>query len=205
MNTELTGLTLMPLSQPYGAPPWNYGGSETVESISPNAVDWVLVELHDATDVGSVTAGTLVGKQAGFLFADGSIVGLDGVTNLQFDHSVSEELFVIIRHRNHLDILSANSLLKIEDVYYYNFTTGSDKVSGGESGYKDLGSGIWGMVCGDAYADGIIDDDDRFESWYPETGESGYLGSDVNLNGQSNNQDKNDYWIKNYLMSSQTY
>jgi hypothetical protein len=35
-----------------------------------------------------------------------------------------------------------------------------------------------------------------------EVGTSGYLSSDVNMDGQSNNQDKNDMWVPNNGKSS---
>jgi hypothetical protein len=204
MNTDLTSSTSLTNSQPYNTAPWNYPGTESMITIPTGTVDWILVELHDAPNAASVNSGTLLERRAALLMSDGSAVDTDGTSNLVFEQTITNQLFVIIRHRNHLDVLSANPLTEVAGTYFYNFSTGEDKAIGGSLGYKDIGGGYWGMVSGDANADGLLDDNDGIESWYLEVGESGYLGSDVNLDGQSNNLDKNDYWfINKYIYSSQ--
>ncbi|MBN2174188.1 MAG: hypothetical protein JW731_08655 [Bacteroidales bacterium] len=205
MNTDLTNSTNLTISQPYNSAPWNYPGPESMGSIPSGTVDWVLVELHDALNAASVNSGTLLERRAALLMSDGSVADTDGTTKLLFEQTIVNQLFLIIRHRNHLDVLSANPLTETGGTYFYNFSTGEDKAFGGNFGFKDLGGGFWGMVSGDANADGLLDENDGIESWNMESGESGYLNSDVNLNGQSNNQDKNDYWFINRgIYSSQT-
>ena len=203
MNTNLTDLTILPLSQPYNVAPWNYPGTESVDSI-PNAdvVDWVLVELRDTTDASLATGETIIARQAVFLLNDGSVVGLDGGSILSFNHSIIQSLYIVIWHRNHLGIMSANSLSESEGIYSYDFTTGNNQAYGTDA-QKDLGDGIFGMMGGDANADGIINTDDGTEVWYFEVGETGYLGSDVNMDGQANNKDKNDIWFENESEESQ--
>jgi hypothetical protein len=89
MNTELNGLTDFPLSQPYNQPPWNYSGTESVGSIpNSNVVDWLLIELRDATDAPSATPPTIIAQQAAFVLMDGSVVGMDGSSILSFNHSI---------------------------------------------------------------------------------------------------------------------
>ena len=78
MTTSLNPSNL-PLYQPYSSAPWNYGGNESVAVIpSPDIVDWVLIELRDATDASLATSGTVIAQQAAFLLKDGTVVGLDG-------------------------------------------------------------------------------------------------------------------------------
>jgi len=197
MNTDLTNSSSLPNSQPYNIAPWNYPGSESLVIIPTETVDWVLVELHDAPNAASVNSGTLMERRAALLISDGSVVDTNGTSNLVFEQTITNQLFVIIRHRNHLDVLSANSLTETSGTYLCNFSTGEDKAFGGTLGYKELGGGVWGMVSGDTNADGLLNDNDGIISWSLEVGKSGYLNSDVNLNGQSNNQDKNDYWFIN--------
>ena len=196
MNLDLKNLDFIPLDQPFDTTPWEYFGTESVISVPSNVVDWVLVELRDALDAASATEATLVTRKAAFVLNNGSIVGLDGNSFLQFNNSIANQLFVVIRHRNHLSLMSAFPLTESEGIYSYDFTTASGQAYGTEP-QKDLGNGIFGMLAGDANADGIIDNYDGTESWYLETGNSGYLNSDVNLNGESNNQDKNSYWYIN--------
>lgn len=86
MLTDLNKSKLIPLNQPFNTSPWYYEGNESVTSIpNGNVVDWVLVELRNATNPDSATSGTIFGKQAGFLLNSGKVVGLDGVSNLVFD------------------------------------------------------------------------------------------------------------------------
>ncbi|MCD4698764.1 MAG: LamG domain-containing protein, partial [Bacteroidales bacterium] len=92
--------TILPLSQPYNTAPWLYAGTEWVTAIpDANTVDWVLVELRDASNAASATPGTVIERQAGFVKKDGSITGLDGISNLRFTSAISNNLFIVIRHR----------------------------------------------------------------------------------------------------------
>ena len=191
-----TGLTGIPLSQPFNTSPWNYQGTESVDSIPADVVDWVLVELRDTTDAALATGETVIARQAAFLLNNGTIVGLDGTSILAFNHSLIHSLFVVVYHRNHLAIMSANPVTGSSCVYSYDFTTGNGQAYGIDS-QKDLGGGVYGMIGGDANADNTVDDSDKTVSWKSETGLSGYLSSDLNLDGQSNNRDKNEVWILN--------
>jgi len=203
MNSNLNNSSFIPLSQPYNTLPWNYFGSEVVASIpNPDIVDWVLVEYRDAIDASSATSVTRISQQAAFILNNGDVVDLDGISNLLFNHAISQSLFIVILHRNHLGLMSAFSLTETGGIYSYDFTTGVDK-SYGVNSQKSFGSGIYGMFAGDASSDGIINNNDGTESWYLETGNSGYLNSDVNLNSESNNQDKNNYWYINLNEATQ--
>ena len=88
MSTGLNSADEIPLSQPYSGTPWNYPGTDSVIAI-PNTevVDWVLVELRDAADAASATAATRITRKAGFLLKDGTVVGLDGSSNLHLGTS----------------------------------------------------------------------------------------------------------------------
>jgi PKD repeat protein len=96
MNTYLTSLTDFPLLQPYSGTPWSYMGTENVESIPSNVVDWVLVELRDATDAANATTGTRIARQAGFVLNDGLIVSADGSSLMFFSASVINNLFAVV-------------------------------------------------------------------------------------------------------------
>ena len=140
----------MPLSQPYNTAPWNYDGTESVVSIpNPDVVDWILVEFRDATDAASAIGASTIERQAAFLLRDGSVVGTDGVTHIQFKGAVTEQLFAVVLHRNHVGVMSANPLTVTEGVYTYDFTSSIDQVYGGGAGYKSIAPGIYGMAGGD--------------------------------------------------------
>jgi hypothetical protein len=194
------GLTL-PLNQPFNIAPWNYSGTESVASIPANVVDWVLLELRDAPDAASADAASVIGIKAAFILKNGSIVDIDGVSNPEFDVTVSQNLFVVIRHRNHLDIMTASSPVKTGGVYIYDFTTSAGQATGTDS-QKDFGNGVFGMYSGDSNADGTVDETDKTSGWNPDAGKSGYYGTDFNLDGQTDNPDKNEILILNYGKNS---
>ncbi len=203
MNNYLNNQALLPLSQPYNTAPWNYTGTETVAAI-PNSqvIDWVLVEGRDAPNAASATAATTFERQAAFILADGSVVGMDGGSAIQFTHNLNEQLFVVIRHRNHLDIMSSTGITQSAGVYSYDFSTGVGQAYGSNA-IKDLGGGIYGLFGGDGDANGIIGANDKTAAWEIEAGTGGYLQGDYNLDSQTDNKDKNDILFNNTGNSSQ--
>jgi hypothetical protein len=198
MNPILNIAGLLPLYQPYNIAPWNYSGTENVAAIpNANLVDWVLVELRDAASAASATAATRVARMAAFLLKDGSIVAMDGVSNLQFTTTITQQLFIVVFHRNHLGVLSANSLSQVGGVYTYNFSSGAGQAYGGASSQKQVGEGIWALIGGDGNSDGSITMDDIVPEWQIKAGTTGLIPEDYNLDGQVDNKDKDDCWVLN--------
>ena len=197
--------TEIPLLQPYNTAPWDYAGTEYVSSIpNEDIVDWVLIELRDTTDVEFATGNTMIDQQAAFLLKDGKIVDTAGRDARPcVSTTVSNNLFLVIWHRNHLGIISASPLSYNKGVYSFDYSTGSDKVYGGNTGYDELSTGIWGMISGDGDADGIVDNNDKTVSWEIQAGESGYFSGDYNLDTQIENNDKDGYWLINFEKESQ--
>jgi predicted outer membrane repeat protein len=189
-----TTLTDIPLSQPYNTSPWNYAGNESVTSIpNANVVDWVLVELRDAASAGGAGSSTRLARQAAFILKDGSIVGTNGSSILQFNAAVNNNLYAIVWHRNHLGIMSASALTESGGVYSYNFTTAVNKAY--LSGQKTL-NGKAAMYGGDVNANGTVNTADK-TIWSGVAGTKGYRSPDMDLNNQVDNKDKNDVWIEN--------
>jgi hypothetical protein len=197
MNTGLSGLTDFPLTQPYNTSPWNYSGTESVAIVPANVVDWVLIELRDAENAASATSGTRIARQAGFLKNDGTIAGIDGISNLQFTNSIIHQLFVVVWYKNHLGIISSSGLTNAGGVYSWDFTTSSAQAYGGTAAQKSLAGGKWGMFSGDGNSDDIINTNDKTLIWSVGTGKKGYLNADFSRNGQVDNKDKNDLWFPN--------
>jgi len=206
MNTDLNNnpelVEGLPLNQPYNTAPWNYNGTEVLTDIPPDVVDWILVELRDATDATSAIPETQITQKVALLLNDGRIVGLDGSSNLSFEHSIIQSLFVVIWHRNHLGIMSANALIESPvGTYSYDYSTSISQVY--NNGQKELSTGIYGMIGGDVNGDGIVNEIDANQDWTAQAGFSGYLKGDLNLNGQVNNPDKNDWWFENNELETQ--
>jgi hypothetical protein len=200
-NSELMSTHLnpdfIPLAQPYNQEPWNYSGTESVITIPANVVDWVLLEIHDTINASLVGQESLRERKAAFLLQDGSITDMDGVSHCNFTREINNEFFLLVRHRNHLDILSNLLLPYYKGTYFYDFSSGSDQAYGTTEAVKELSPGRWGMITGDANADGICDENDLLDSWDIISGENGYFSSDFNLDGQVDNVDKDDFWLPN--------
>ncbi len=201
MDTDLN--SILPLSQPFNTSSWNYNGSESVSSIPTNAVDWVLIELRDATFVGQATGSSIIDRQAGFLRNDGQVINIDENPVLSFTSSISDGLFVVVYQRNHIAIISGSALSTSGGIYTYDFSSGINQAHGGTDGHIQLTSGIWGMFSGDGNADGIVNSSDISPLWKDQSGNKGYLKSDFNLDGESNNIDKDEYWVPNEDKNSQ--
>jgi PKD repeat protein len=196
-----TSLPTMPLSQPYFGIPWNYPGSENVTAMPSSVVDWVLVELRDASIAGNATPGSVVAIQAALLLSNGSVVSMDGSSHLQFENlTIQESLFVVVYHRNHMAVMSANPLVRTGDVYTYDFTDGSGQAY--NTGQKHVGSNKYAMFSAETNSDEWIDTNDLL-FWIEQAGTQGYKSADFDLNGQVNNQDKIGRWLPNNGQGSQ--
>ena len=109
MRTTLNSSNLLPLTQPFTSAPFNYAGTESVASIpNANIVDWVLIEHRKPSSglPGDANTATITGRKAGFLLNNGTVVDLDGVTPIAFNITKQGGAFIVVRHRNHLAIMS---------------------------------------------------------------------------------------------------
>ena len=204
MNTDLNVGNYIPLSQPYNVSPWNYNGSESVTSITdPTIVDWVLVELRDATTADQALMSTIIDRKAAFLKNNGQVVDIDGNTVMEFRVPFYDNLFVVAYHLNHLGVISSSGLTQTGSLYNYNFSTGVGQAHGGTNAHNEIAPGIWGMAGGDGNRDGQVGFSDKITLWEIEAGTKGYLPSDFNLDSESNNQDKDDIWLPNIGQGSQ--
>jgi len=215
MYTQINDI--LPLSQPFAPdlpyfgnnnPVWYYVGDESVEEMSADVVDWVLVELRDAPAPAQAFNTTVVARQAALLLNTGHIVGTDGLP-LVFDVEIQEGLYAVVYHRNHLAVMSAEALTEAGGIYAWDFTVSLGKAFGKlekgafQQGHKDLGGGVYGMYGGDGNADGQVNLQDKNDVWNAQSGASGYNPADFDLNGQVNLQDKNNIWNPNSGNASQ--
>jgi hypothetical protein len=186
------------LNQPYSVEPWNYPGTEEVSAIPGIGItDWVLIELRDAVNAVSATNSTVIGTKAAFIEKDGTVTGIDASDILSFETNITNQLFVVIRHRDHIAVMSATSLSQVGGIYTYDFTDAITKAHGSANGYKEIAPNLYGMVSGDLNSDGVINNSDVNADWKIEAGLQNYLNSDFNLDSQVDNKDKNDTWHLN--------
>ncbi len=199
MDNKLLDLDLLPPNQPYNMMPWNYGGTESVMSSADfpsNTVDWVLVEARTGTPNQSGSMGTtVVETKAGLLLSDGSIVDAQSLNPLSFwlleDGTA---YYFIVRHRNHLDVISANSVVGAT-MMEYDFTTAVNQAFGIEQ-MKMMDTGEAALLAGDYNQSGDIQNTD-YDDWKvsPAVNQE-YLFIDGNMDGISQVSDY-DTWYFN--------
>ena len=102
MRDDLRVLGYIPTISPYGdascdASVFNTIGNDAI-------VDWVFIELRSA---GNNTY--IVTSQSALLQRDGDIVDVDGISALCLNISKGN-YYVVVKHRNHLGIMSANTI-----------------------------------------------------------------------------------------------
>lgn len=152
------------LNQPFNTAPFNYTGTESVlapafdaTAATTDKVDWVLVELRDAT-----TPATVVARRAGFIREDGRIVDVDGTSDLSFPGIAAGNYHVVVRHRNHLAIRTASPLaLNTSTATLYDFTTAQAQAyqSGSittNAAMFSAGGGVFTLAAGDANRNGNV-------------------------------------------------
>lgn len=180
MVTTLNADSLIPLNSDSAYSSVVYGYTPGIVSAIPNAniVDWVLLELRNAETTDS---STVVAKKAAFLLNNGLVVDLDGVSPVQFSNMSAGNYYIVVRHRNHLSIMSALPAALNSSSTLYDFTTGESQSYGTGSVYL-LGDNIYGMYEGDVNASGIITIAD-INPVVDVLNATNYTSADVNLSG----------------------
>lgn len=155
-----------------------YGYTASIVENIPNTdiVDWVLVELRTGT-----ASGTIVGKRAAFLKNDGSIVDVDGSSPVFFSGLSTGNYYAVVRHRNHLVVMSALAIPLNGTSALYDFSTAQTQTFG-TNAMKDLGGGVFGLYSADGNRDGGIYGED-YILYQTSQGEEGYRVEDYNMDG----------------------
>jgi hypothetical protein len=153
------------------------------------AVDSINLELRNArTGAGSSTR-----KYApAWLLTDGTILDFNDTTKsyVQFD-TTDGFYYIVVWHRNHLAIMTLDSLPLSATSTLYDFSTAQGQAYG-LNPMIQRGTRFC-MVSGDANANGLINALDRGQAWNERT-RTGYQTSDVDLNGVCNASDRGTVW-----------
>jgi len=154
----------------------------------------VLLEIRNEINL-------IITRRAAFILSDGSIVDLDG-QSLPDPGIAGGYYYVVVRHRNHLAVMSSVSMLLKNNSILYDFTNALSKAYGTDA-MKELSAGVFGLFAGDGNASGTISSTDRNSVWRPQNGQNGYLRGDYNLSGGVTAADRNSYWRVNNGINSQ--
>jgi alpha-amylase len=126
MNDNLRVANLIPTEEPYNA--LNFGviagnGGENVVPLvfattgNDAIVDWIFLELRSKTN-----SATKLYTRSALLQRDGDVVDLDGFSPVHFKTAVKDDYFVVVRHRNHLGVRTADPIVFGEAASMSDFT-----------------------------------------------------------------------------------
>ena len=171
-----------------------------------------------STNVDDANAASLIARKPAFLLSNGRIVEAstytgadpsactaltmsDNCPDVEFSEgdvataAADNDLYVVVRHRNHLDIISANRITESDDeagVYAYDFSSAATQARNGRLALKlDETNSVYVMPGGDAVADGTISLDDFNTRILPDDGQSGYIDSDTTFDDLVSLEDYN--------------
>jgi hypothetical protein len=202
MRTTLFDNNLIPLDQPYNVAPWNYAGTESVVTVPAGVADWVLVDLRDAATPDVATTSISGWPKAYFLKSDGQIVDVDGTTLPNIGNpTITANLYVVVHHRNHIAVMSSAGMSLSGSTYSFDFSTSLDQAFGSGAGFKEIETGVFGMVAGDADGNGDIGVND-YTLWAIDFGNSPvYFNTDIDMDSDLG---VNDYtkWAINFGISN---
>jgi hypothetical protein len=186
MRTDLRQNEQIPPSDPYGL--GTTMGADVLERVGPSAiVDWVKVELRDVDNPLLV-----VDEMAALVQADGQVVSARGTRPLYFPDTERGTYHVVLRHRNHLGAMTAETFLLGREVHSTDFRDPLLETWGTEA--RKVANGQARLWAGDVNGDGIVlytgMNNDRdpilvaIGGTTPTTVVTGYTQEDINLDGE---------------------
>jgi len=150
---------------------YSYTGTEQ------RIVDWVVIEVLNAGDLTPVDTIPAVVRY------DGQLLSSSGGTMIPLKPGIHQGYYYyVIRHRNHIAVMSGNQVLINKTTALYDFTTNMSKYWGNEA--KLLKPGLYGLFAGDANYDGQINIEDyKLYNYSSITAEHGIRICDFNIDG----------------------
>lgn len=194
MRDDLRVANLIPTTSPYSDGATTF--AEIFGTTGPEAIiDWVWVELRDATDNTVVVTG-----QSALLQRDGTITDVNGAPELEFNID-SKDYYIAVKHRNHLGIMTKNLFALSELATSFDFTNANNQITYGTNAQTTFGidPNTVGMWSGNANKDIFV----QYSGTFPDTPSilstvlndagnflnfptftvSGYDSNDVNMDG----------------------
>lgn len=205
MNTEqyvLPGQVNTPGGQPYDPAPWNHNGTEGLYYANGNyptdVVDWLLVSLRTSPQANSTIAQSAV-----LLRSNGMMMQIEP---FRLSERTTGAFYIVVEHRNHMGIMSANPVSINNGVLTYDFRNTDTYKNSTSYGQRQLESGVWGMYGGDAdQLSDVQSYDINGSDKVPYSADNGdfyiYSNADFNLDGDVSGGDK-EVWVRNQGVSS---
>lgn len=194
MRDDLRAANLVPLTEPYSGLGFTMAGGAGATVLparlavtGKNAVvDWVLLELRNKNNPAQIVA-----TRTALLERDGDVVDVNGNNRLTFPVA-GDNYFVSVRHRNHFGLRSQNAVALGANDVVLDLTLAGTAVHGTEAGTM-LSNGKRALWAGNVVRDNVLlytganNDRDmilqQIGGFIPTAASSGYVQSDVNLDG----------------------
>lgn len=185
--------TILPTNQPYDGNPWNYNGTESLNAVPEAMVDWILVELRDATD-----SSLIIAQRAALLLDNGNIADTNMSASVSFNNIQPGNYYLCLHHRNSLPVMSKDPVaIPTTTQYDFSDTLNHPPYGGGSKALIEVDPGVYAMIGGDVNSDGTLKysgpGNDRglvLQLIVNQTGSTsitattdGYYNEDVNMNG----------------------
>ena len=134
--------------------------------------DKITVELHDPNNYGTPVH-----------VSEDIDLNQDGTASFFIEEAISGDYYLTVRHRNHLETVSAVPLDFDQAEVNYDFTTSADQAFG--SNQKQIASGVYGIFAGDINQDGEIDINDSGPVIISvRAGDKGYIVTNITGDGE---------------------
>ena len=206
MTTSQAFAVAIPTEQPYGSDQLGEATQSradpaSVSEMPDDVIDWVLVSLRTGQSPATTVQGS---EQAALLRRNGTIVAPDE-NLIEFEGVSPGQYYVVLKHRNHLAVMSSQRVDLSSGFGSWDFTAGQGRAfSTGAAPMADLGDNRTGLYAADASADGQITAAD-FNTFLAQTkvASEGYNAGDFNLDGQVTAVDFN-VFLKNSKKSAAT-
>lgn len=114
-------------------------------------VDWVWLELRDENDNTNILA-----DRSALIQADGDIVDVDGSSSVSFNAS-SGNYFIVVNHKNHLGIMTQNTIALSGTPVNISFSDGAETTFGSNAlSTVGIPLGLYALWTGDTNGDNTI-------------------------------------------------
>lgn len=175
--------------------------------------DWIFIEIWDYPPYGmnydDSKKGSRIGYTSALLLSDGTVASVDGKKYLSFDKLNEDSYYILVKHRNHLGILSAQKIKfisggvpTVENTIDFTekLENAFDKegVTSKQAALKEI-KGKYFMYTGEAKVDGKIIISD-FSVIMEQWNETGYYEADFNFDGKVTSGDQSK-WSANQKLS----
>lgn len=107
---------VMQKTQPFNATPFNYNGGEKLNTVPPNIIRWILVELRDSKD-----STKIIDRRAALLRLDSVLVDTNLNVGVLFPKAIDKQAYFILVRYDSLAFFLSKDAVQVPNDNDYNF------------------------------------------------------------------------------------